>query len=61
MSTGSIIATKGQLMVACGDGVALELIEVQLSGKKPVSGGDFTNGMRVQTGDKFEREKEQRS
>lgn len=56
VSPGSLKATKGLLGVACGDGVLLELIEVQLPGKKPVSGGDFANGMRIQAGDSFERE-----
>jgi len=53
---GSIIAAKGQLAAVCGDGIRLELIEVQLPGRKPVSGGDFANGMRIQAGDSFDRE-----
>jgi methionyl-tRNA formyltransferase len=55
-SPGSIIASKGVVTVACGDGVGLELMEVQLPGKKPVSGSDFANGMRIQAGDCFELE-----
>jgi methionyl-tRNA formyltransferase len=64
---GSIIASrassapKGLVTVACGDGVGLELIEVQLPGKKPVSGSDFANGMRIQPGDCFELEVRQLS
>jgi methionyl-tRNA formyltransferase len=61
---GSIIfsrASKGTVIVACGDGVGLELIEVQLPGKKPVSGSDFANGMRLQSGDCFELEVRQLS
>jgi methionyl-tRNA formyltransferase len=54
-------ASKGTVIVACGDGVGLELIEVQLPGKKPVSGGDFANGMRIQSGDCFELEVRQPS
>jgi methionyl-tRNA formyltransferase len=42
--------------VACGDGVGLELAGVQLPGRKPVSGKDFANGMRIQTGEYFESE-----
>ena len=60
-SPGSIIVSKGSVIVACGDGVGLELIEVQLPGKKPVSGSDFANGMRVQGGDCFELEVRQLS
>jgi methionyl-tRNA formyltransferase len=55
-SPGSIASSKGMVTVACGDGVGLELIEVQLPGRKPVSGADFANGMRIQAGDCFELE-----
>jgi methionyl-tRNA formyltransferase len=60
-SPGSITASKGLVTVSCGDGVGLELIEVQLPGRKPVSGSDFANGMRIQAGDCFEREVRQLS
>jgi len=53
---GSITATRGVVTVACGAGSRLELLEVQLPGKKPVSGSDFANGMRIQSGDCFDRE-----
>jgi methionyl-tRNA formyltransferase len=36
--------------VCCGEG-ALELIEVQLEGRKRISGGDFVNGQRVSDND----------
>jgi methionyl-tRNA formyltransferase len=38
------------LVVATADG-ALELVVVQAPGRKPVSGADFANGMRLKTGD----------
>ena len=60
-SPGSLTASKGGVTVACGDGAGLELIEVQLPGKKPVSGNDFANGMRIQVGDYFEQEVRQPS
>jgi methionyl-tRNA formyltransferase len=60
-SPGSILASKGLVTVACGDGVGLVLIEVQLPGRKPVSGSDFANGMRIQPGDCFELEVRQLS
>lgn len=53
---GSISASRGLVTVSCGDGVRLELVEIQLPGKRPVSGSDFANGMRIQAGDCFERE-----
>ena len=37
------------LVVACGEG-ALELVEVQAPGKKPVSGADFANGAHLALG-----------
>jgi len=60
-SPGTITAIKGQVTVTCGDRVRLQIIEVQLPGKKPVSGGDFANGMRVQSGEGFDRESSQQS
>ncbi len=39
-------------VVACGEG-ALELLEVQLPGKKAVRGVDFVNGCRVQAGERL--------
>jgi len=53
---GLIMTSKGTVSVACGDAVALDLLEVQLPGKKPVSGSDFVNGMRIQGGECFELE-----
>jgi methionyl-tRNA formyltransferase len=39
-------------VVACGDG-AIELLEVQLPGKKGVRGVDFVNGSRVKAGERL--------
>lgn len=44
---------KNKLVVACGDG-ALEILELQMSGKKRLHIADFLNGVRVSVGDKFE-------
>jgi methionyl-tRNA formyltransferase len=41
---GRMITDKRRLVVACGDGTALEAIEVQLSGKSRMSGEAFVNG-----------------
>jgi methionyl-tRNA formyltransferase len=40
------IASVKPLMAGCGSG-ALELVEVQLEGRKRVSGADFANGQRL--------------
>jgi len=40
-------------MVVCGDGVGLELVEVQLEGKKRISGADFARGQRLQENESF--------
>jgi methionyl-tRNA formyltransferase len=40
-------AGKRRLVARCGDGAALELLEVQLEGKKRMSGDAFANGQRI--------------
>ncbi|XP_071731291.1 uncharacterized protein [Rutidosis leptorrhynchoides] len=40
--------TKGSLIVLCGGHTALEILEVQLPGKKVVSAASFWNGLRGQ-------------
>ena len=44
---GSLHVRKPALLVCCGQGEALELIEVQPEGKKPMSAAAFLNGYRV--------------
>ncbi|XP_042026084.1 methionyl-tRNA formyltransferase-like isoform X1 [Salvia splendens] len=43
-----IIFVKGSLIFPCGDGTALEVLEVQLPGKKVVNAAAFWNGLRGQ-------------
>ncbi len=45
-------APTGAPLVACGDGV-LELVEVQLPGRRAVRGVDFVNGARVAPGERL--------
>jgi len=45
---GQLRRAGKSLLVACGDGVALELIELQLEGKKRIGGEAFANGQRLQ-------------
>lgn len=51
---GEIICVPGKkgLFVGTGRGI-LEITELQLEGKKPMSGWDFVNGYRPQPGGKF--------
>jgi len=39
------------LFVTCGEGSALELLEVQVEGRKRVTGADFLNGVRLTEND----------
>ena len=41
---GTVVQTKGGLLIACGDGGCLELLEVQLAGKKRMDAASFLNG-----------------
>lgn len=44
---GTILGGKDKLLVACGEGTSIELLEVQQEGRKRVSGRDFRNGLRI--------------
>ena len=52
-SPGTLHPTRKQVIAACGDGTALELIEVQLDGRKRVTGAEFVNGQRIYDGDQL--------
>jgi methionyl-tRNA formyltransferase len=42
-----------RLLVGCGEGTAIELLELQLEGKKRTSAADFSRGYRLQPGEKL--------
>lgn len=44
---GSLHPQKRRLLVSCGDGASIELLELQLAGKKRIAAGAFLNGQRV--------------
>ena len=46
LPTGQVVAGPG-FRIACGDGDVLELLEVQLEGRKRMSGEAFANGQRL--------------
>jgi methionyl-tRNA formyltransferase len=48
-----ILAENGHLIVGCGAGSALELLEVQLEGKKRMPAADFVHGHQPRSGEKL--------
>jgi methionyl-tRNA formyltransferase len=50
-SPGQVLSVK-PLVVACGEG-ALELMTVQAAGRRPVSGTDYANGVRMTPGEQL--------
>lgn len=49
---GELVARGGELHCACGQGW-LRLERVRLEGRKPVSGGEFARGARLEPGEKL--------
>jgi len=50
---GQLCRAGRAVQVICGDGAALELLELQLEGKKRISGEAFANGQRLQENESF--------
>jgi len=50
---GTLLSAGDELFVACGEGTHLRLNAVQLEGRKRVSARDFSNGARLQPGERF--------
>lgn len=50
---GRVRSVGKSLQVVCGDGSALELLELQLEGKKRMSSEAFANGQRLQENESF--------
>jgi methionyl-tRNA formyltransferase len=50
---GEITVDGGRLFVGCGAGSALELLEVQMEGKKRMPATDFAHGYRPKPGEKL--------
>jgi len=53
ISQGSLLADGARLLVGCGEGTALELLELQPEGKKRLSAPDFIHGYHPQPGDRL--------
>ena len=48
LEPGSLFSAHGELLAAAGHGTVLELVEVQIEGRRRISGRDFLNGIRLQ-------------
>ena len=48
---GALVARDGRLLVACGNGTTLQIEEVQLEGRRRISGPDFLRGIHLQPGE----------
>jgi len=44
---------NGHLLAGCGQGTSLDLLEIQLEGKKRMAAGDFLHGYRPKNGEKL--------
>jgi methionyl-tRNA formyltransferase len=51
---GTVHPARGRVMVSCGFESSLELIEVQLEGKRRMAAADFLNGYRVEENELLE-------
>jgi methionyl-tRNA formyltransferase len=51
---GELVVERDHLVVGCGEGTALELLEVQPEGKKRMAARDFIHGYRPRDGEKLE-------
>lgn len=50
---GTMIVAGKRLLVACGARTVIELLEVQIEGRKRIRAADFINGARIKTGERF--------
>jgi methionyl-tRNA formyltransferase len=53
MPEGELLLEVDHLIAGCGEGTALELLEVQMEGKKRMAARDFVHGYHPQTGERL--------
>jgi methionyl-tRNA formyltransferase len=51
---GSLRGAKGRLFASCGGSTSLELVEVQMEGKRRMSAAHFLNGYQLGENEKLE-------
>ncbi len=54
LQPGRMLATASALRVQCGDGGWLDLLELQVPGRRVISGAEFAHGFHILEGDRFE-------
>jgi len=52
-SPGTLLLTRDELRVVCGGGTALDLLEVQLEGRRRLSAAEFLHGSPTQPGERL--------
>ncbi|MGB7024381.1 MAG: methionyl-tRNA formyltransferase [Candidatus Acidiferrales bacterium] len=50
---GSIVESRGDMHVACGEGTWLRVEYIQPEGRRRMSAGEFANGARISSAEKF--------
>jgi methionyl-tRNA formyltransferase len=50
---GALLVEQGQMFAACGEGTAVELLEVQAEGKRRMSAAEFLRGFQVQPAERL--------
>lgn len=50
---GSIVEARGEMHVACGEGTWLRVEYIQPEARKRMSAGEFANGARISSGERF--------
>jgi methionyl-tRNA formyltransferase len=53
LGPGDVSAGAGAVLVGSGSGTALELVEVQPAGKKPMTAADWSRGVRLEPGERL--------
>ncbi len=53
-TSGEIVKADKKLVIACGDGNGIEILNLQAEGKKAMQASDFLRGNQLNRGDKFE-------